>query len=99
MPHDRPPVFFVGSPQRATDGSLTKETRAMPKYLIERTVPGVGQMDDEGLAAIAGKSNDVLRELGPDIQWVHSYVTDDKITCVYVAANEELIREHGRCGG
>ena len=71
----------------------------MPKYLIERTVPGAGQMDAAALAAIASKSNEVLRDLGPDVQWVHSYVTNDKITCVYVAVNEEIIREHGRCGG
>ena len=71
----------------------------MPKYLIERTVPGVGQMDADALAAIAGKSNGVLRDLGSEVQWVHSYVSDDKITCVYFAANEDIIREHGRCGG
>ena len=71
----------------------------MPKYVIERTVPGAGQMDGAALAAIAGKSNEVLRSLGPDIQWVHSYVSDDKITCVYVAANAEIVKEHGRCGG
>ncbi|HEX3841888.1 MAG TPA: DUF4242 domain-containing protein [Acidimicrobiales bacterium] len=71
----------------------------MPKYLIERTVPGVGQMDAAALAAIAGKSNEVLRDLGPDVQWLHSYVSDDRITCVYLAANEDIIREHGRCGG
>jgi len=71
----------------------------MPKYVIERTVPGAGQMDATALAAIATKSNEVLRDLGPDVQWVHSYVSDDKITCVYVAANEDIIREHGRCGG
>jgi uncharacterized protein DUF4242 len=71
----------------------------MPKYLIERTVPGAGQMDRAALAAIAAKSNEVLRDLGPDVQWLHSYVSDDKITCVYVAANEEIIKEHGRCGG
>jgi uncharacterized protein DUF4242 len=71
----------------------------MPKYVIERTVPGAGQMDDEALAAISAKSNGVLHDLGPDIQWVHSYVTDDKITCVYVAASEDLILEHARCGG
>ena len=71
----------------------------MPKFLIERTVPGAGQMDGTALAAIAGKSNEVLRDLGSDIQWVHSYVTDDKITCVYVAADEAIIREHARCGG
>jgi hypothetical protein len=71
----------------------------VPKFVIERTVPGAGQMDDAALAAIATKSNGVLRDLGPDIQWVHSYVTDDKITCLYVAANEAIIREHARCGG
>lgn len=71
----------------------------MPKYVIERTVPGAGQMDEAALAAIASKSNDVLRDLGPDVQWVHSYVSDDMITCVYLAANEDIIREHGRCGG
>ena len=71
----------------------------MPKYLIERTVPGAGQMDDAALAAIATKSNEVLRDLGPDVQWVHSYVSDDKITCLYIASNEAIIREHGRCGG
>jgi len=71
----------------------------MRKYLIERTVPGAGQMDADGLAAIASGSNKVLRDLGPDIQWVHSYVSDDKITCVYLATSEEIVREHGRCGG
>lgn len=71
----------------------------MPKFVIERTVPGAGQMDAAALAAIAAKSNEVLRALGPDVQWQHSYVTDDKITCVYIAADEALIREHGDCGG
>jgi hypothetical protein len=71
----------------------------MNKYLIERTVPGAGAMDQAALAAITNQSNNILRELGPDIQWQHSYVSDDKITCVYLAANEELVREHGRCGG
>jgi len=71
----------------------------MPKFIIERTVPGAGQMDAAALAAISGKSNEVLRTLGPDVQWVHSYVTDDKIVCVYNAASTDVIREHGRCGG
>ena len=71
----------------------------MRKYVIERTVPGAGQMDEAALAGIAGKSNSVLRELGPDIQWVHSYVTDDKITCLYLAVDENIVREHARCGG
>jgi hypothetical protein len=84
---------------RARAGFPTEETVDMRKYVIERTVPGAGQMDDAALAAIAGKSNGVLRDLGPDIQWVQSYVTDDKITCVYLAESEDIIREHGRCGG
>jgi hypothetical protein len=71
----------------------------MPKYVIERTVPGAGQMDQAALAAIADKSNHVLRDLGPDVQWVHSYVVDDKIFCLYLAKDEDIIREHGRCGG
>lgn len=71
----------------------------MPKFVIERTVPGAGQMDAEALAAISGHSNAVLRTLGPDVQWVHSYVVDDKIFCIYHATGEALIREHGRCGG
>lgn len=71
----------------------------MPKYLIERTVPGAGGMDGAALTGLAAASNAVLRELGPDVQWLESYVTDDKITCVYVASNEEVVREHARCGG
>ncbi|HVV38373.1 MAG TPA: DUF4242 domain-containing protein [Acidimicrobiales bacterium] len=71
----------------------------MPKYVIERTVPGAGAMDAAALKAIATKSNLVLSDLGSQIQWLHSYVTDDKITCVYVAADEDIVREHGRCGG
>ena len=71
----------------------------MPKYVIERTVPGAGQMDQEALAAIAGKSNGVLRDLGPDIQWVHSYVTDDKIYCIYLAHSEDEIRRHAKAAG
>lgn len=71
----------------------------MPKYAIERTVPGAGQMSTEGLRGIASQSNKVLRDLGPDVQWVHSHVVDDKIFCVYNATGPDIIREHGRCGG
>jgi hypothetical protein len=71
----------------------------MPKYVIERTVPGAGQMDGPALQAIAAKSNAVLQEMGPTIQWVTSYVSDDTITCVYYAANTDLIREHAQRGG
>jgi hypothetical protein len=71
----------------------------MVKFLIERTVPGAGQMDAAALAATAGHSNAVLRDLGPDVQWVHSHVVDDKIFCLYHATGEDIIREHARCGG
>lgn len=71
----------------------------MPKYVIERTVPGAGQMGAEDLLGIAAQSNKALRDLGPDVQWVHSYVVDDKIFCVYNATGPDIIREHGRCGG
>lgn len=71
----------------------------MHKYLIERTVAGAGQMDVTALAAIATQSNQVVRDLGPDIQWVHSYVTDDRLTCVYLATSADIVRAHGRCGG
>jgi hypothetical protein len=71
----------------------------MPKFVIERQVPGIGQASAEELQAISEKSNGVLRELGPEVQWVQSYVTADKLYCVYNADNEELVREHARQGG
>jgi len=71
----------------------------MPKYMIERELPGAGDLSPEQLQAVSQKSCGVLRNLGPQIQWVHSYVTQDKIYCVYVAPNEKLIREHAAQGG
>ena len=71
----------------------------MPKYLIERNIPGAGGLSAEQLRAISQTSCGVLGELGPSIQWVQSFVTGDKITCVYVAPNEEIVREHARRGG
>jgi hypothetical protein len=71
----------------------------MPTFVIERTVPGAGQLDAEALAKISAHSNEVLRSLGPDISWAHSYVVDDRILCIYDATDEALVREHGRCGG
>lgn len=71
----------------------------MPKYLIERVIPGAGALDRDELRAASQNSCNVLRELGPTIQWVQSYVTDDKITCVYIAPSEEMIREHARRAG
>ena len=71
----------------------------MPRYLIERNIPNVGQLSPEELQAISQKSCSVLQGMGPQIQWVQSYVTNDRITCVYIAPNEEMVREHARQGG
>jgi hypothetical protein len=71
----------------------------MPQYIIERDLPGAGKLSSEELKAISQKSCGVLEELGTRIQWVHSYVTDDKIYCVYRAPDEALVREHARQGG
>ena len=71
----------------------------MPKYVIEREIPGAGNLSAAELKAISQTSCGVLSNMGPQIQWVHSYVTGDKIYCVYVAPNEEMVREHARQGG
>ena len=71
----------------------------MPKYVIERELPGAGTLTPEQLKAISQTSCGVLIKLGPQIQWVHSYVTTDKIYCVYIAPNEEMVREHASLGG
>ena len=71
----------------------------MPQYVIERDMPGVGALGRDQLQGASQTSCSVLRELGPDIQWVHSYVTDDKIYCVYRAPSEELIRRHAETAG
>ncbi len=71
----------------------------MPKFLIERNIPGAGNLSEEDLRAISQKSCGVLQNMGPQIQWVQSYVTGDKITCVYIAPNAETVREHARQGG
>ena len=71
----------------------------MPKYVIEREIPGVGDSPAAALQAVSQTSCSVLKELGPQIQWLESYVTGDKIYCVYIAPNEEMIREHARRGG
>ena len=71
----------------------------MPKFVIEREIPGAGKLSPKELQAISQKSCGVLRELGPQVQWVHSYVTDDKIYCVYIAPDEAAVRKHAEMGG
>ena len=71
----------------------------MPRYVIERELPGAGALSAEQLIGISQKSCSVLNQMGPTIQWVHSYVTGDKIYCVYVAPNEDMVRKHAQQGG
>jgi hypothetical protein len=71
----------------------------MPKFIIERDIPGLGNLSDQELQAISRKSVEVLCSLGPEIQWLHSFVTGDKLYCVYIAPNEATIMEHAKRGG
>jgi Protein of unknown function (DUF4242) len=71
----------------------------MPKFVIEREVPGAGNLSEKELRELSRKSVDVLNEMGPEIQWLHSYVTGDKIYCVYLAPDEAAVREHAKKGG
>jgi hypothetical protein len=71
----------------------------MPKYVIEREIAGAGKLPDDALRAISQKSCTVLQDMGPGIQWVQSYVTNDKVYCIYIAPNEESVREHAQRGG
>ncbi len=71
----------------------------MPKFVIEREIPGAGDLSSQELQAISQKSCGVLQNMGPQIQWVQSYVTGDKVYCVYIAPNEEMVREHAEQGG
>jgi len=71
----------------------------MPKFLIEREIPGAGNLSPQELQNISQTSCGVLQQMGPQIQWLQSYVTGDKVYCVYIAPNEEMIREHARQGG
>ena len=71
----------------------------MPKYVIERDLPGAGKLTTDQLRGVSQKSCSVLNKLGPEIQWIHSYVTADKIYCIYRAPNESMIREHAKQGG
>ena len=80
-------------------GNQIKTKGPMPKYIIEREIPGAGKLTSEQLQAISQKSCGVLQKLGPQIQWLESYVTDDKVYCVYIAPNESMVREHAKQGG
>lgn len=83
----------------ARDRRDVKGESKMPKYVIEREIPGAGNLSTEELQAISQKSCGVLNQMGPRIQWVQSYVTGDKVYCIYIAPNEEMIRQHAEQGG
>jgi Protein of unknown function (DUF4242) len=78
---------------------FTEDTFTMPKYVIEREIPGAGNLKPQELQAVSQKSCGVIKNLGPEIQWLHSYVTQDKLYCVYIAPNEAMVREHASQGG
>jgi hypothetical protein len=91
----------LANPAHYPDGSyqVFDQENIMPKYVIERELPGAGKLSTAELQAVSQKSCGVLRNLGPQIQWVQSYVTPDKIYCIYIAPNEDLIRKHAAEGG
>ena len=90
---------FTSMAQTATNQQQTKKETTMKTYLIERDIPGAGKFNAEELKGISQKSCSVLKEMGPKIEWIHSYVNGNKIHCIYKAENEELLREHAKKGG
>jgi len=84
---------------KAVDTRFGTQGDRMPKYVIEREIPGAGKFTPDQLQAASQKSCGVLQNLGTQIQWLHSYVTDDKLYCVYIAPNEAIVREHAKQGG
>ena len=92
-------MMFTLAASSAFSQNTTKKSTEMKTYLIEREIPNAGLLTPEQLKGVSQKSCSVLTELGPSIQWVHSYVTGNKIYCIYKAENEEIIREHAKKGG
>ncbi|HLY71675.1 MAG TPA: DUF4242 domain-containing protein [Puia sp.] len=90
---------YASKAQTTTSNNSINKSTTMKTYLIERDIPDAGKLTPEQLKSISQKSCSVLKEMGPQIQWIQSYVTGDKIYCVYKAENEELIREHAKKGG
>ncbi|HEU0111277.1 MAG TPA: DUF4242 domain-containing protein [Flavisolibacter sp.] len=90
---------YASMAQNATTNSKISKETEMKTYVIEREIPDAGKLTPEQLKGVSQTSCSVLKEMGPKIQWIHSYVTGNKIYCIYKAENEELIREHARKGG
>jgi hypothetical protein len=89
----------IAQTAQATKNQKTMETKTMNTYVIERQIPDAGKFNAEQLQGISKTSCSVLKDLGPDIEWVHSYVTDNKIFCIYKATNEQILRTHAEKGG
>jgi hypothetical protein len=87
------------APEAQDDGLPAQKEAQMPKFVIEREIPGIGNMSDKEIQEISRKSVAVLKGMGPEIQWLQSYVTGDKLYCVYLAPDEATVREHARRGG
>jgi hypothetical protein len=85
--------------ERSNHLVIHRRSFTMPKFLIERNIPGAGKLSSQELRSISQKSCNVLKDMGPAIQWIHSHVTDDKIYCLYVAPDEDTVREHAQRGG
>jgi uncharacterized protein DUF4242 len=92
-------VRFRAPNQSRHSGTFKRKEEKMPKYVIEREIPGAGNLTRDQLLAISQKSCSVLKNLGPQIQWLESYVTQDRIYCLYIAPNEAMVREHAKQGG
>jgi len=92
-------LLLIGFASTAQSNSTTAKTKEMKTYLIERQIPGAGNLTPAELKGISQTSCSVLKDMGTSIKWIHSYVVDDKIYCVYQADNEQLIRDHGAKGG
>jgi hypothetical protein len=93
------PLLQMSGVHPDSGGAVSAGAAAMPKFIIERQVPGASRFTRDELHSISRRSVGVLRQLGPEIQWVESYVAGDNLYCVYVAPDEEMVREHGRLGG
>ena len=99
MNGDQPPFKKRGDSEKPYEYETNLKLIVMPKYVIEREIPGAGKLTAEQLKGISQTSCGVLSNMGPQIQWLQSYVTGDKIYCVYIAPNEEMVREHAKQGG
>jgi Protein of unknown function (DUF4242) len=92
-------MYYLDVSEPSNNKLRTEKENCMPKYLIEREIPGAGKLSAQELQAISRKSCGILEKMGSQIQWIQSYVTEDKVYCIYIAPNSEMVLEHARQGG